>query len=359
MGWKNRKKEEIRESDREKRRNKERESEIPGTLEYWIGEFYLNFALIHSFWNFFFLSSLPSSSFLCQLSSSSLFTRFFFNFSRIFQTTSDFQDATRMYQNRKKNVRVPFVPFNPWIRIRGQKIQDRKRKGHHLVGRMLIKDSKSSVGTNFFPSLGNEFSFKNSIYLFLFFFIFFFLLPSSFFFRIKQIRFGKKILVNKNLHDTNTTDFTVHSVRLTIVKVCFLSSFTLFLFLFLHSPFSFFLPFCFLSFIDYFQPLQKMFFTLFSLLSFLSLESTVHHLRLDCGSDAVEFFEKNLEEMSGSLIHEHCSSFTYDRHCEKMDSNSGSINHSFKLMTTSTLTSITCLFITSSFASIYMIGSPL
>ena len=87
-------------------------------------------------------------------------------FSWIFQTTSDFQDVTRMYQNRKKNVRVPFVPFNLWIRIREQKIRDRNRKGHHLVRRMLIKDSKSSVGTNFFPSLRNKFSFKNLIYLF-------------------------------------------------------------------------------------------------------------------------------------------------------------------------------------------------
>ena len=50
------------------------------------------------------------------------------------------------------------------------------------------------------------------------------------------------------------------------------------------------------------------------LIPYLCLTSPVNHLRVDCGPEAVEFFEKNLNEMSNSLIHRHCSSFSH-REC--------------------------------------------
>lgn len=38
----------------------------------------------------------------------------------------------------------------------------------------------------------------------------------------------------------------------------------------------------------------------------------VHHLRQDCGPEAIEFYDKNLKEMSVALIQKHCEGFTYD-----------------------------------------------
>ena len=42
--------------------------------------------------------------------------------------------------------------------------------------------------------------------------------------------------------------------------------------------------------------------------------NSVHHMRLDqekCGSEAVKFFETNIETISNSLIHRHCTNFAF------------------------------------------------
>ena len=54
---------------------------------------------------------------------------------------------------------------------------------------------------------------------------------------------------------------------------------------------------------------------------------SVHHLRQDCGPEAVRFFEQNLNEMSNSLIHRHCTSFTSSR-CDEMMKKRGPVSES-------------------------------
>lgn len=49
--------------------------------------------------------------------------------------------------------------------------------------------------------------------------------------------------------------------------------------------------------------------------------SPVRHLREDCGVEALRFFEQNLNEMSNSLIHRHCSSFLGAKCDHKMSGN--------------------------------------
>lgn len=59
----------------------------------------------------------------------------------------------------------------------------------------------------------------------------------------------------------------------------------------------------------------------------------VVHLRQDCGQEAVTFFEKNLEQMSNSLIHQHCASYTFDNCVPKAPtSSSTSIHYLFELL---------------------------
>ncbi|CAG2176351.1 unnamed protein product, partial [Oppiella nova] len=56
-----------------------------------------------------------------------------------------------------------------------------------------------------------------------------------------------------------------------------------------------------------------------------SVECQIDFVRRDCGEKAVDFFETYLKQISSSLMHQHCISYTYHGNCKpKIDSLSNS-----------------------------------
>ena len=70
----------------------------------------------------------------------------------------------------------------------------------------------------------------------------------------------------------------------------------------------------------------------------------VNHMRRDCGPQAVDFFEKYLNEMSDSLIHRHCSSYGHGEcHAEPTVSHA---TNAADIVLVDLLSFITLMFIT-------------